>query len=69
MNDTTTIYSMDIRGRKIVLNEPIEVPKDDLHKAQVASAEITLPQEVLDFLADIIEALNDKIKEKNNEQT
>lgn len=63
----TTFYSLDLRGRKIKLNAPIEVSTDAIYKAVIASEGIELPQEEIDLFADVIEALNDKIKEKKDE--
>lgn len=66
-DDKTTIYSLNIRGHQITFKEPIEVPREDMRRAEKASAGMNLPDEVGDLFIDIFEALNDKIKEKKNE--
>lgn len=67
-DDNATIYSLNLRGHKIIFKEPIEVPREDIRKAnEEASDGLVLPDEVINLFIDIIERLNDKIKEKKDE--
>lgn len=66
-DDKTIVSAINFRGRKIELAEPIEVPKKVIRNATLAADGVYIPPEVNDFFAYIIEALNDKIKEKKDE--
>lgn len=66
-DDKTTIHAINYSGRKIELAEQIEIPKSVIRNAQSAAEGVYVPPEVSYFFTYIIEALNDKIKEKKDE--
>lgn len=66
-DDNTIVSAINFKGHKVKLSEPIELPKKIIRDAQSAAEGIYVPSEVSAFFVSIIEALNNKIKEKKYE--